>query len=147
MACQSAATTEAQPAARWLAIIALVALTASGCGEKGWVTVSGKVTYKGQPVTVGMLTFLPDAPGGQPLSGPVDQNGEYRMPAGKAAGLRCGTYKVVVYSTSDGPTPENPNAKETWLVPKKYGAVATTPLTVTVTEGGGPQTFNFELTD
>lgn len=43
------------------ALLALVAL-ALGCGDSGRYRVSGRVTFDGQRVPVGMVTFLPIGP-------------------------------------------------------------------------------------
>lgn len=43
------------------ALLALVALTL-GCADSGRYRVSGRVTFDGQPVPVGMVTFLPIGP-------------------------------------------------------------------------------------
>ena len=55
----------------------LVVLTA-GCGGGSGGTVSGAVTYDGQPVGDGTITFLPADGKGQPVGGPI-ANGRYSV--------------------------------------------------------------------
>jgi hypothetical protein len=61
---------------RFLAIALAVSL-AGGCGS-GSSTVSGEVTYEGQPVGGGFITFLP-ADGKGPSVGGALENGRYTV--------------------------------------------------------------------
>lgn len=76
----------------WLScFLALPLLAGLGCGGSGG-TVTGKVTYKGQPVKGGSLTFTPDQADvknpGKPGSASVNDQGQYettdQVPLGKA---------------------------------------------------------------
>ena len=62
---------------RPLFVLALLAL--SGCGGSG-VGVRGEVTYEGQPVEKGSITFLPTDGKGQP-AGAAITNGRYNLNA------------------------------------------------------------------
>ena len=64
-----------------LALSALLIGSSPGCGGKSQfpetLPVSGKVTYKGQPVTKGTVTFQSDT--GQPATGEIQPDGTYRL--------------------------------------------------------------------
>jgi hypothetical protein len=51
---------------------------AAGCGGNNSATISGIVTYDGQPVGDGTITFLPADGKGQPAGGPI-VNGRYSL--------------------------------------------------------------------
>jgi hypothetical protein len=65
---------------RWVSVgvLGLVALVvaASGCGGTKKVTVNGTVSYKGQPVSGGMLQFV-GPKGGAPSAASIQQNGTF----------------------------------------------------------------------
>src|SRR5437763_12292637 len=65
-----------------------------GCGG-GKGTVSGKVSYNGQPVTDGRVSFL--GPDGIPVEARIEPNGEYR-----AVDVPLGEAKVLVTSPPAG---------------------------------------------
>ena len=68
---------------RWgfrVVLTVCVAQSAVGCGGSGGATVSGTVTYEGQPVGDGTITFLPADGKGQPVGGPI-VNGRYSLTA------------------------------------------------------------------
>jgi hypothetical protein len=58
-------------------LLALAVLPAAGCSSPNG-TVSGEVTYDGQPVTNGTVTFLPTDGKGAVTGGPVT-DGHYRV--------------------------------------------------------------------
>jgi hypothetical protein len=60
-----------------LALVALAALSAAGCNSPNG-SVTGEVTYDGQPVTDGTITFTPADGKGSVAGGPVAQ-GRYRV--------------------------------------------------------------------
>jgi hypothetical protein len=68
-------------------VVFLVGSTALiGCGGGGAASVSGKVTYKNEPVKGGSLTFIPvgdkgTAEAGKPAAADVDAEGRYRVSA------------------------------------------------------------------
>jgi hypothetical protein len=72
-------------------------LAATGCG--GYGTVSGKVTFNGQPVKGGYVTFVAESGGGS-ASGPIDpKDGSFSIEK-----VPTGTVKVGVQSI-DRPRP------------------------------------------
>jgi hypothetical protein len=66
-----------------------VALFVAGCGQKPTYTMSGTVSYKGKPVTGGLIFFF-DAQG-KSYPGSLNADGTYRTP-----GLEPGDYTVTV---------------------------------------------------
>jgi hypothetical protein len=61
----------------WI-LVALVSLIPAGCGAGNTATVTGKVTYDGQPVESGFITFFPDDQRGSTAEGEII-NGEYAV--------------------------------------------------------------------
>ena len=120
-----------------------------GCGgptdELPRQAVSGKVTFKGEPLKSGMIAFQP-AEGAATAGGAAITDGTYAI--SKAEGLVPGKYQVSI--TAAGPTPELPPGtmpgdappapKEP--IPKRYNSK--TELSKEVTKDG-PNTFDFEL--
>ena len=81
-------------------LIATTAMLAAGCGDDSGVgtryTVTGKVTYKGEPVKKATINFVPNAPDGRGASSPV-VDGYYSLTTfSPNDGALPGTYKVTV---------------------------------------------------
>jgi hypothetical protein len=152
---------------QWLVISAVTGLTVAGCGgEKASerAKVHGKVTYKGKPMTFGSVLFMPvetpkDGPM-EPASGTIGADGTYELTSPEG-GAVLGEHKVIVYAVE--PTAPaaaaQPSAKDALsaapaqanmkslknLIPNKYAAPDTTPLTRKVE--AGENTIDLELTD
>ncbi len=83
------------------AFTAISFLTVMGCGsDDGGMqpryAVSGKVTYKGEPVKHASISFVPNAPDGRGASGTVE-DGYYSLTTlDPGDGALPGTYKVTV---------------------------------------------------
>jgi hypothetical protein len=110
-------------------LVGAAALLAAGCGsaEKP-IDVSGKVTFKGEPVTEGSVQFVEDRTGrgAQVDLGP---DGAYK------ASLFAGEYKVVVtppYMVDDRSGIPNPYYKKVKNIPQKYHSTETSGLTADV---------------
>jgi hypothetical protein len=123
--------------------------------------VSGTVTYKGQPVTKGMVTFIPSGgPGrqtGQSATGEIGPSGSYTLTTFEPGdGAVLGEHIVLVQSRQEDPSIEGgtmpiPDAQGRInnqppkdLVPTKYAAVETSPLRLTVQEGSNTLNINLE---
>ena len=147
---------------RRIVTVSLVALLLAGCGPKRpkTGTVSGKVSYKGQPVNGAALLLFPTAGGDTAvMTVPVSQEGEFRI-----SDVAPGDYKVVVQGTAGAqqvdprmlknvPPEKQAEVKEklshmntppTIRFPDKYKDPKTTDLKVTVTDKD--QTHDLELT-
>jgi hypothetical protein len=114
--------------------------------------VSGTVTYKGQPIPAGVITFI-SKDGKTTVSAPLAEDGTYK------ATVPAGEYKVTV-STDPAvpdkkPDPKTPPKlppvdpkkppKVVVKIPAKYGDPKTTPLVITVKAGA--QTIDIALQD
>jgi hypothetical protein len=127
-----------------IVVLLLSALLLGGCNANARYRVYGSVSYKGQPITAGLITFIPEgseaSAGGAPIT-----DGKYDIPA--ASGLPPGKYKVSISVPSAKVDPkeiETPGisveAKET--LPAKYNSE--TELRAEVTTGGTNE-HNFDL--
>jgi len=112
------------------------------------VKIRGRVTYKGQPVCSGFVTFLDDL-GHRPAAGNLQSDGTYELSTFTAGdGALSGQYKVLVLSLQNEPTPDKPSQPVVSAIPTKYGKPQTTPLTITIpAERGSPIELNFDLRD
>lgn len=123
---------------------------APGCGGGSQfpetVPVSGKVTYKGEPVPKGTVTFLSDK--GQPATGAIQPDGTYTLSTfAEKDGALPGHHQVQVIANDGDPTMmpgSSPGYKPPRdLVPKKYNNPATSGLTADVARG--KPTIDFDL--
>lgn len=129
---------------------AILALASAGCGSGGpaMARVSGKVTYKGQPVTKGLITFQAASPDGRNATSPIGPDGSYNLQTeAPGDGAQLGDYTVAVSTREEEvldyiPTKPVPPKRST---PEKYEDPKTSGLTATVK--GGSNTQNFDLTD
>jgi hypothetical protein len=142
---------------RRIITLAVVSLLVVGCGggsRKG--TISGKLTYKGQPLNGAALFLHPDG-GGEALLIPVTQEGMFQT-----SDVPPGEYTVVVEGTPGNPGPPTQGmskekaaeAKEkfkdmttppTIAFPNRYKSVTTSNKKVTVV--AGEQKLDIDLTD
>lgn len=128
----------------------------AGCGDdKGLVSVFGTVTYKGQPLASGDISFVPEA-GGQAATGQIDSGGGYRLGTfAPGDGAKPGKHRVQIVSRGpDKPIPKKKQGKMMEedmqgsgdaLIPQKYFSAETSGLTADVGSSGGR--FDFELKD
>jgi hypothetical protein len=89
-----------------LAVTGLCALVATGCGGHSTGTVSGNVTYDGQPLKKGIVTFSP-ADGRGPSAGGAVSEGQYRV-ENVAVG------KMIVHITHSGEATPCPGYLVVW---------------------------------
>ncbi len=131
------------------AVVVSLAASLSGCGQKGdfpTAPVRGKVTYKGQPVPRGTITFQPDA--GPPATGEIQADGSYRLGTfGAGDGAILGHHRVMIIANTADPT-KIPGSSPGYvapkdLVPKSYGQIDTSGLAVEVTKD--KTTYDFDL--
>jgi hypothetical protein len=127
--------------------------------------VSGKVTFKGQPVEGASVVFVPSRPGGQAASGTSDASGKYKLTTYNAAdGALPGKYNVKVFKydkTGRDPSKSVQNLSDEEdqaifkenvtgaatppknLLPKKYERETDSGLSHSVTDG--PTTFDITI--
>lgn len=150
------------------ALLLFIAGCGGGAARPEIAPVSGRVTYKGQPVEGAKVTFRTE---GSPRvgTGITNANGEYELTTFDTNdGAVVGEHRVTIAkfeqevdsAESEGYDPENPGAtysqqmmsaasgkdKLESQLPAKYADPATTPLTRTVV-AGEDNVFNFEIED
>jgi hypothetical protein len=118
---------------------ATLASMAFGCGSSEpptppTIPVRGKVTYQGQPVPKGTVTYQPAS--GRPASGEIQPDGTYQLSTfGSKDGAVAGTYKIIIIANSGDPSkmPSTPGyVPPKDLVPKKYSSLDTSGLEMIV---------------
>ncbi len=126
-------------AAAVAAALSLAVLAGCGEGFPDTVRVRGKVTYQGEPLSEGTIAFHPAGPRGEQLYRPavgVIADGAYQLQSFRHGdGVMPGEYAVVIESYEGGPTAEDPDRPQNWLIPRKYGNPATSGLTATIPAG------------
>lgn len=138
--------------ARAAAVVALM-IALQGCGGGDgpeMASVSGTVRHKGEPVTRGTITFMPEGEG-QPATGVIGSDGSYALQTVEPGdGARLGRYKVIVI-TSDVDTETFDSAmlpkempKGTRLTPEKYEKPETSGLSAEVKSGRNSLDFDLE---
>jgi len=133
------------PARLW-APFAIVVATALACGcgpsETGGV-VQGKVTYKGAPLALGSILFVPES--GPTATANFQPDGSYRLlNAHKTEFIAPGAYRVVVIpgSADKRALPESKGAGAL-PIPIEFTSTTTTPLRYEVKDG--PNAFDIDL--
>lgn len=99
------------PLARFatLGLLSATVLLATGCGsDSKRYGVSGKVTYKDQPIKSGLISFVPKgstaSAGGAPIT-----DGRYEVP--RSPGLPPGEYEVIISVPTTAPAKAAGSAK------------------------------------
>lgn len=78
-------------------VIALLVLCVAGCGPAGSASLSGKVTFDGQPIAEGNIRLFAEQGTASQGGASAIANGSYEIP--KRAGLIAGKYSVVITAT------------------------------------------------
>ena len=129
---------------RWLGtggLATVLVWLSSGCGKDSsgdkLFPVSGKVSYKAEPLTTGTVILVADAAKGNATKheprGPIDGQGNFQVSTAGRPGAPPGWYKVAVIANKPL-NPNKPYAVTGSLLPKKYGNANTSELTIEVTE-------------
>ena len=135
----------AQRAAFSIAFV--VVLAAAGCSRSsGLAPVTGKVTYKGQPVPGATIVFMGDE-NTRPATAVSGADGSYSLMTLDAKGAMPGSYSVVVTKTDAPPAGEPPSMEDAAklanrpppapkeLLPAKYADATKSPLKFEVKAG------------
>jgi hypothetical protein len=135
-----------------------MAIGCGGGGVSGTVPVSGKVSYKGQPVAGAIVTFTGGGEGSRPAVAVSEADGTYKLKTLESDGALPGKYKVTVIKTEttaeSAPVSMEDAAKQSGkaaaaakeLLPPKYANGAETPLQFEV-KSGVANTFDLPLED
>ena len=133
-----------------LAVVGLLLALVLGCGKREYtgprrMPLSGKVTVDGEPMQMGVISFLPQDETGRVSGGPI-KDGSYSVP--EAMGATAGKYRVEIHwNKPTGKKIRNPMDKDEMLdemmegLPEKYHEKSE--LTVEVNEK--QTTFDFDL--
>ena len=131
-----------------------VALLA-GCGgetpkdvPKGLINVTGKVTYKGNPVPNATVSFVPTLPDKQSSVGKTDSSGNYTLEMSPSAkGVLPGEYRVRIEAVDGvaGMGAKGEVIKPKSLIPEKYAKVDTSGIMLKVSPS--EKKHDFELKD
>ncbi len=122
------------------AYLALLVVSTSGCGSASdTASVNGNITYQGQPLTSGLVTFFPSS--GRPVNAATKPDGHY------TAELAPGDYTVTV--TYAEPLPAgykegDPLPKPKIILPPEYSTRAKSALSASVASDQS-EPINFEL--
>jgi len=114
---------------RILAVLLLM-FPVGGCddGRPDRVTVSGKVLIDGQPLTKGIVQFVPV--GARPSAGKLDQNGHFTLTCYDGDdGIVPGTHRVMIAAKE-----VISESKVKWLAPPKYADFRSSGLSFEITK-------------
>ena len=152
-----------------LAFCGLVAMTSCGTDDAFGkrYAVYGTVTYNGNPLENGNISFIPDDPRGVGASGVIEKGSYTLSTGGEKDGARPGKYKVTVTAKEDatakakadfekeakgadpgripGQFMAKAQAQAKSLIPVGYGNVLTTNLSAEVKEQSN--SIDFKLSD
>ena len=131
-------------------MIATLAIV-SGCSEAadpyGRQSLSGAVTFEGEPLDAGVIDFLPNDSSQAAGARALIQDGNYSVPSGQ--GLTPGNYRVVITSAEENTTdpPAGPPGMEmpppgTERIPPEYNTESQLSIEVTLT---GDNQFDFTI--
>jgi hypothetical protein len=147
------------------------ALVMTSCGTDDGLgkrfPVSGSVTYNGQPLEKGKISFIPDDPKNIGASGTIEKGSYTLSTGGQNDGARAGKYKVTISAKEDSVAKakadfardnkgQDPGylpgrylaaaeSKAKSLIPAGYGDSTTTNLTAEVKEQSN--SIDFKLSD
>ena len=123
----------------------LLFLFSTGCGGASTGTVSGKISYQGQLLNYGQVTFR--APTNDVMSGQIQQDGSYTV-----ENIPVGPAQIAV-NVPKPPSPPPPGVSSAStepeftgtpvVIPKSFATLETSGLTYEVTSGS--QTHDIEL--
>lgn len=133
-----------------LALGLLVSLAVGGCGGSTTYTydgptgqVSGKVTYKGQPVTEGQIIFQTIHGG---AVGQLGEGGAYSLSFKGQPAIPVGQHKVSIKPPKGPPVvgEDAPVTVKHPMIPDQYQLTSTSDLTASVKEGENTLDFDME---
>jgi hypothetical protein len=127
----------------------------SSCGKSegdDFLPVAGTVKLEGELLSVGAVSFRPDASKGNKSlhipTGEINPQGSYELVTIGRKGAPAGWYKVLVYADAnaliDGNSSRPPTPK--WMMHEKYTEEGTTPLSIEVVEKPTPGAYDLSVT-
>lgn len=125
-----------------LTVAAGLVLSAHGCGAgglPGTVPISGRVLYRGEPLGVGTVLYIPvDTIRGRVARGKLDADGRFTLTTLKSGdGALPGEYRIAVIALAPHPGEPPPGApsreiRRRHLIPERYADCGTSGLRDTV---------------
>jgi hypothetical protein len=145
-----------------LGCLGLFALPGCGSDLPARAPVSGAITFNGQAVSAGTVTFYPST--GRAALGKIQPDGSYRLTTfDDGDGAILGEHRVTIEATQVTGTTAPTSFEEevqrgrsgqpvgaatmTWLVPYEFADRATSPLTAQVQRGENRIDFHLPLAD
>lgn len=126
-------------------LLAVAPVLLAGCSnEPKLIQVEGTVTYRGKPLTNGMINFEPTDPAkaDDAASALIGPDGRYRLRTRKPGdGIAPGSYRVAVRSDTE------PAGSGASAVPPEYESADRSPLTAEVAPTPDKQTIDFTVAD
>lgn len=132
-----------------------VLVSVAGCGGIRRIPTAGTVTLDGQPLTEGVLQFIPDASKGTnyrvSCSGPIS-NGRWNLVtsgmerADTGTGAPVGWFKVIYTLPNEGSKAPGASGTAAPKVAAKYRREDTTPIVIELTEPPPAEGYKIELT-
>lgn len=131
-----------------LAIVAAALLVGCGSPSLDTIPVAGTITYRGQPLIGGTVFFHPaGADQGRPANARINPDGSFTaFTLQNAPGLAPGEYKVSVLYLERPLTEAAPSTSKI-QIPSRYNSPETSGLTLTVSAGDAPITFDIPIAD
>jgi hypothetical protein len=132
------------------ALLIALGLTAVGCDSAPTMApVTGRVTFRGEPLQFGGVMLQPDA--GQPARGTIATDGTFTLSTAGAAGAVLGKHKIRVtcYESQRPDAVVDTNVEPTTgtlLIPQRYTNYGRSGLTFEV-KADEPNDLVIELTD
>ena len=125
-------------------VLSLPAIVGCGGDEDPVGSVTGKVTYRGNAVQEGNVSFRAQG-AGIVASGQLQPDGTYQLLFGGTPYVPAGEYAVVITPPSYLVDPEKPHPqrKAQPNIPRQYRKDSTSPFKVAVKEG--ENTLDFEM--
>ncbi|QDV51841.1 hypothetical protein [Gimesia fumaroli] len=136
------------------ALLMVLITSLSGCGSQKEYTgekrfpITGTVSFKGEPVSSGMISLIPEDGNSNPAGGPIE-NGTFSIPEEK--GPNKATYRVAVYwrkptgkKVKDADTGEEIDQVKQ-VIPAKYNDA--TELSVVVAGNPEEDVLKLDLTE
>jgi len=106
----------------------LIVLTGCGDGRPARVAVSGRVLIDGEPLTLGIVQFVPE--GARPSAGKIGQEGHFTLTCYDGDdGIVPGTHRVMISAKE-----MISESQAKWLAPPKYADFRKSGLSFEITE-------------
>lgn len=142
------------PFLRSLALPLFGVIALCGCAAEGdeFLPVAGTVTLDGKPLSVGAVSFRPDASKGNGSlhipTAEIDKQGRYELVTIGRKGAPPGWYKVLVFADANALGDPNASRPPTpkWMMHEKYTEPSTTPLSIEVVATPAAGAYDLNVT-